>query len=100
LDTRLTIPDVCARFAAYRSKPGNECWGTLHVVLDDGNTQDKQVEWCIGHATEKGDADGERLGRILLAMSRTQRGKLPSAVEAHLRSLKENENGRGFGPTP
>lgn len=72
-----SLPDVAAMFRAYYQQPGNGAWGSLHIVLDDGNTDDDSVRLCIGFAQERGDTEGERLANILLAMSRTQRRKLP-----------------------
>jgi len=70
------IPDVIERFRAYYQKPGNGAWGSLHIVLDDGNTQDDNVRFCIQAAEERGDTEGAELARLLLRMSRTQRGKI------------------------
>lgn len=74
------IPDVLDRFVAYFHADGNSVWGSLHCVLDDGNVSNSDVEHAIVWATERGDLEGEALGRILLKMSRTQRLKLPEAV--------------------
>lgn len=69
-----TIPEVRDRFMAYfRQHP---TWGSLHIVLDDLNTEDSHVQWCIDYATKRGDAEGAELGRLLLTMSETQRFKL------------------------
>ena len=27
--------------------PGGQAGGPLHIVLDDGNTEDRNVQWCI-----------------------------------------------------
>jgi hypothetical protein len=77
-----SIPDVVAAFAAYYEE--HPVWGSLHCVLDDGNTENAHVEGCIAYAVERGDAEGERLGRILRRMSGTQRGKLHTAVYRYL----------------
>lgn len=71
-----TIPDVLEQFRAYRARPGNGAWGSLHVILDDGNVRDCFVTGCIESAAAAGDVEGERLARILLEMSVTQRRKL------------------------
>lgn len=77
-----TIPDVIARFADYVEMPGNEVWGSLHVVLDDGNIQDSHVRSCIDLATERNDTEGANLARVLLTMSKTQRARLDQDVRA------------------
>jgi hypothetical protein len=73
-----SIPDVVPDFRAYYAK--NPSWGSLHIVLDDGNVEDGSVRFCIEYAQQSGDAEGERLGKILLTMSQTQRRKLPQCV--------------------
>lgn len=90
---RPAIPDVVDRFAGYYAAPGNGAWGSLHIVLDDGNVRNHDVTFCIEQAQEKGDVEGEALGRILLSMSKTQRLKLPEAVRAL-------EKKRGAPPEP
>lgn len=72
----VTIPDVIDRFRAYHDV--HLAWGSLHVVLDDGNIGDDSVRGCIGYAQEVGDVEGEALARILLTMSKTQRLKIGS----------------------
>lgn len=69
-----TIPDVLADFEAYHAK--NPTWGSLHIILEDGNISNANVAYCIDRAIENGDAEGERLARLLLTMSKTQRLKL------------------------
>ena len=69
-----TIPDVLHRFVEYLRK--HPAWGSLHIVLDDGNVADQHVQYCIEYAEHAGDSDGAELGRVLLAMSKTQRGKI------------------------
>ena len=69
-----TIPEVRARFLDYLSK--NPTWGSLRVVLYDGNIWDEHVLWCLYHAKGLGDVEGTELARILRTMSRTQRKKL------------------------
>ena len=71
-----TIPEVLPLVRAYYAKPGNGCGGSLHIVLDDGNVDAADVQWCLRYAQEQGDEDGVRLASLLLQMSRTQRTKL------------------------
>jgi hypothetical protein len=73
-----TIPEILARFLAYYRD--NPAWGSLHIVLDDGNVDDASVRFCEEYATEKGDHEGAELARILMRMSRTQRAKLARAA--------------------
>lgn len=62
------------RFKAYHDK--NPSWGSLHVVLDDGNTADGFIPSTIEWAKQNDDKEGEELAKILLEMSRTQRIKV------------------------
>jgi hypothetical protein len=74
MNDKPTIPEVLDRFRAYHeSEP---VWGSLHIVLDDGNVDDSDVMFCVRYALENGDDEGAELARILLKMSRTQRLKL------------------------
>lgn len=72
--TRLTIPDVIGRFAEYHRE--NPDWGILHIVLEERNHQDRAIQGVISSATYPNDVEGRELARILLRMSRTQRGKI------------------------
>lgn len=60
----------------YYAKPKNGAGGSLHIVLDDGNTEDSSVDFCVGWALEAKDWDGVALAAVLRKMSRTQREKL------------------------
>jgi hypothetical protein len=69
-----TIPEVLERFRAYHEiYPG---WGSLHIVLDDGNVKDSNVAFCRNYALAQNDEEGVELADILLQMSETQRLKL------------------------
>jgi len=73
---RPTVPELIPRLKDYYAKPGNGVGGSLHIILEDGNTQDSHVRMCLEWAKERGDADGVMLAEMLLKMTRTQRGKL------------------------
>lgn len=74
-DCTVYVPE----FSRYLSK--EPCWGALHIVLDDFNYEDENVESCVQWARENRDAEGERLGLILLNMSVTQRQKVGRLAE-------------------
>ena len=76
--TRTTIPDVVRVFADYLED--NPTWGSLHVVLDDGNVGDDSIKHCIDVSREANDAAGLVLGRTLLTLTKTQRRALPDAA--------------------
>jgi len=71
-----TIPDIMPLLEAFAEAPGNSMGGCLHIVLEDGNTENEHVQWCVDHAIEKGDELGAAVAKVMLAMSRTQRRKL------------------------
>ena len=69
------IPDVLGAFYAYKHTHAG--WGPLVVVLGDGNTGDGAVKLAMQAAAKLEDDAGVRLARILFAMSRSQRARLP-----------------------
>ena len=75
-----SVREVAPWFREYRERPHNGSWGSLHIVLDDGNLGDKSVQCCIQWARERGDLDGIFLGNVLACMSRSQRGRLSWAA--------------------
>ena len=74
--TKPTVPEVLPLVKEYYEKDGNCAGGSLHVVLDDGNTEKIFVEGCVEWAKENNDEDGEKLAQLLLMMSKTQRDKI------------------------
>ena len=70
------MPEVIPLVRAYYAKSGNNVGGSLHIVLEDGNVSDSNVEFCREWAEEREDHDGVALAKLLLRMSRTQRRKL------------------------
>ena len=72
--SKISIPEVVDAFREYKKK--NDVWGSLHIVLSDGNVRDSDVEFCVAWSMAKGDVEGERLAKILLGMSKTQRYKI------------------------
>lgn len=84
------------RFAAYYRN--HRAWGSLHVVLDDGNVHTDHVTFCREVARDTGDLEGETLAELLLLMSRTQRLKLPHKVRAALREADLGESRTSVKP--
>lgn len=64
---------VDALIDTFKTMPGNECGGALHIVTDDSNLDDDSIDWCIDHARKEGDAAAEALGMLLRAMTLRQR---------------------------
>ena len=71
MNAKITVPDVLERFIAYRRK--HPVWGSLHVVLEDGNVSDADVRYCAVIAERDEDGEGKALAELLLKLSRTQR---------------------------
>lgn len=59
----------------------NPVWGSLHIVLDDFNYEDRHIKWCSNYAQENGDAQGQHLAQVLLGLSWSQRERLGHKVE-------------------
>ena len=76
--TRPTIAFMRGMIDAFYnlSDTKNITGGTLHIVLDDYNTEDEHVEWCRKHAQEKGDADGVYLAELLQQFTEQERNEL------------------------
>lgn len=51
-------------------------WGSLHIVMDDGNLEDSNIQFCLDYALEEGDWDGVVLAYFLLKQSYEDREKL------------------------
>jgi hypothetical protein len=62
------------RFKAYRK--AHDGWGSLRIVLADGNVKDKHVTQCQEMALKGNDVEGAELANILLTQSKSQRIKL------------------------
>lgn len=87
--TRLTLPEVVARFAAYYEEPGNGAWGSLHIVLDDGNVGDDCVLFCKQWALDRDDHEGAALADILLTLTKAQRGRLNRKVHEWIKGQEQ-----------
>jgi hypothetical protein len=70
-----TVEEVLPVVREYYAN-GNPTGGWLHIVLDDGNTEDESVRDCLKWAEEDGDVAGVALARLLLEMTETQRDEL------------------------
>lgn len=79
IDHKIKIPDVIKKFVSYKAKVGGE-WGSLHIVLADGNHSNSSVDFCINYANDSGDVDGKELAVLLRQMSRSQRGRIDRLV--------------------
>jgi hypothetical protein len=60
---------LSALILAYYEKPENVVGGNLHIVLDDFNIRDGDIDFCLKQAEDNGDGDGVLIARLLLALS-------------------------------
>lgn len=58
--------ELTERIDEYYAKPGNSSGGSLHIVLDDGNVEGRNVLFCYNEARVRGDHDGMLLAEALL----------------------------------
>lgn len=72
----MNTDEIIQKAKAYYKKPGNSVGGRLHIVLDDGNIRDSDIEWCINYAKEQNDVDAVEIGNLLLKASKTERRKI------------------------
>jgi hypothetical protein len=73
---RPTVPEVLPLVRALYAREGGSVGCCLHIVLEDGNFEDGNVQHCYEYAIERGHEDCRVLAGILLLMSKTQRKKL------------------------
>lgn len=52
---------------------GHPSGGSLHIVLDDGNTRDSDVDWCAGYACGKDDDAGMKIADELRLLTEKDR---------------------------
>lgn len=71
-----TIPGIAPFIEMYYRMDGHSMGGSLHIVLEDQNVANQNVEWCLQYALERGDYFGAALANILLRMSTSQRWRL------------------------
>jgi len=55
----LTVEGMRTLVRAFYARAGNSCGGHLHIVLDDGNIDDDDIDFCIARAVEAKDAEAE-----------------------------------------
>lgn len=73
------MPDalpLARRVYAERSSSG--C--CLHIVLDDDNLEDRNVEFCVLEALRRGHEDCYVLAAMLRSMTRSQRGRVARLI--------------------
>jgi len=57
----------------YEKEP---CGGRLHIVLDDGNLEDRYIFWCAGLARGLQDHEGTDLANLMSIMTMKQRARV------------------------
>jgi hypothetical protein len=69
-----TIPEVLPLIKEYYKT--NLAGGNLHIVLDDGNTNNSHLYYCLEQAKSNSDLLGVQIIEALLLMSNRQRRKI------------------------
>jgi hypothetical protein len=76
------VQELAGRIGDYYRRPGNECGGCCHVVLDDENLDEGTIQFALGYCEENADADGAQLMRDFLDTDQaTRREALRRASE-------------------
>lgn len=65
--------EILEKVKAYYALPENGVGGNLHIVLDDGNIEVRNIEFCKELCIKERDKEGLELCDILLSASKTQR---------------------------
>lgn len=75
---KITLPEFRERyedlFNHYHYENG--AWGSLHIILADGNIEKRNLVWCLQWAKDEGDWEGYILIQILMLLSATQIKKI------------------------
>lgn len=70
------VGELANRIAEYYKKEGDGCGGNCHLVLDDGNLEDSDIQFCKGYCACADDNDGLGIMRDMLSMSPEERQKV------------------------
>jgi hypothetical protein len=70
---RPSIDEILPVVNYFYTLPGNSNGGCLHIVLEDGNTADAHVRYCVEYAIDRQDPIGAAVALFLLNVTRTQR---------------------------
>lgn len=62
------LVEAMAKCEMFYRFEGNGAGGSLHVVLDDYNTERDTVAYCMKYASGRGDIAGAQLALLLLAL--------------------------------
>jgi DNA-directed RNA polymerase specialized sigma subunit len=81
------ITELVALCKEYYQLTNNSAGGNLHIVLDDGNTDDNFIDFCIESAKVNGDNKGMLICEKLLKLSKKQRNIL---VNRHYGDYQRN----------
>ncbi len=73
LDPRETVPEVLPAFRGYHGR-------ALGPVLGHGRCTDERIADCATEALARGDQEGLRLARVLMALTPVQRRRLKSLL--------------------
>ena len=69
-----TVKDVIPLVRAIYSRHAAGC--CLHILTDDGNVKQIDVDFCLTRARQAGHPDCQRAAELLAQMSQTQRRRI------------------------
>jgi hypothetical protein len=72
---RPTVPDVLPLIRAIYARPDGASGCCLHIVTDDFNCEQDNIDYCLAYARERGHTDCIQAAEMLAAMTITQRSK-------------------------
>lgn len=75
----MTVPELVQEANALYRRSATGC--CLHIVLDDGNANDKDVEFCIDQAEAMRHPDCLALAKKIILLSKTQRRELRKHIQ-------------------
>ena len=68
--------ELVNRIVEYYKKEGNECGGNCHLVLDDGNLEDSDIQFCKGYCAHADDNEGLSIMSCMLQLNPEERQKV------------------------
>ena len=81
--SEMKIVDTVVAMLEIYYKKYNCSGGSLHIVVDDGNLDDNNIEYCIEWANNENDVAGFIIGTLLLKMNMRQRKNVYSKYDEY-----------------
>lgn len=81
--SKLTVPQVMPLVAKVYKRHGVGC--CLHMVVDDGNVKQSDIDYCLNYALERKHPDCIEAAEMLARMTKTQRNKVATTIYQYMR---------------